>query len=105
MLRHNTNIELTQEIVKWLDQVLHEVKFIMVHLPRHDYARGSVALEQHLLAVGEGDQLVSLTMHEESGAGDLVHAVDVAKPILDNVLEDRASLFTDDVSDRLERRH
>lgn len=105
VLGHNSNIELSQEIVKWLDQVLHEIKLIMVHLPGHDYAGGSVALEQHLLAVREGDQLVSLAMDEESGAGDLVHPVDVAEAVLNDVLENGAGLLPDDVSDRLKGRH
>ena len=53
----------------------------------------------------EWNKLVTLTMYDESRALDLIHIVYVSEAVLNDILQSRASLFFDDLSDRFERTH
>ena len=50
-------------------------------------------------------QLIALSVYEESWALDVRHNVDVAEPVIDEVLEGATRLFPHDISDRHEWAH
>ena len=50
-------------------------------------------------------QLIALSVYEESWALDVRHNVDVAEPIIDEVLEGATRLFPHNISNRHEWAH
>ena len=99
------DLHLFQEVVKRLHKVINEVKFVMIHLRWHYDRTGSGYESLQSLRVLKTYQLVSLSVHEESRTPHTGHHIDVAEPIIDQVLEHIASLLSHDVSYRHKRAH
>lgn len=53
----------------------------------------------------ETDQLVSLSMNEESGTSNILHHVNVSEAIINQVLEHSSGLLSDNVTNGHKRTH
>lgn len=104
--RSRLHVDLLCEKLKHrLDQIMIEVKVIVGHLRRQHQEGLPLALLMKLLRVLEGDQGISLTMNDESGALNVDHRFQIIKMLGHHLTEQPSKFALYHIPDRGVRRH
>jgi len=96
---------LDQEMLQRSDQVLNEVKIVVVHIRRHcEWAWTSASVVEGLRVL-DGYQVVFHTVDEECRAFDFTDFVEIVEPLFEEIFQHATRLIFSNWLDWLERWH
>ena len=96
---------LFQKVVERCDQILTEIKVIMVHLRRQYQTTWARTIIMKVFRMLERNQLIFHPMHDESRRSYIFDLLHVVEPVLYEIFEVFTGLVLSDSSDRFEGRH